>query len=82
MKFLIMPQALDYFEQLDSDDYSVDPEIVCLPPAPGIATYERRRNLWDDLSQNITGEFALSMNYKSKVKEEVCDSQIKKEKKK
>ena len=67
-KFLTAEQALDYFEQLDSDELSDDPEIITLPPEPSIVTDEEdieENNLCSDLLRDVSGEVEISVNSKS-----------------
>lgn len=68
VEFLTEAQALDFIEQLSSDDYLDDPEIVCLPSGPNIVRDEKgvtERNLFNDLFHKIFGGVELFGNFKS-----------------
>lgn len=83
-KFLSVEQALDYFEQLESDDFSDDPEIVILPSEPSIVTDEEdieENNLCNDLLQDVSGEVEISVNFKSTENDENCNVHLKRKKK-
>lgn len=74
-KFLTIQQALDYFQELDSDDYSYDPKIVCLLPDPNVIADEediQENNLGEDFPRDVTGEVELSVNLKSETNQEKC----------
>lgn len=49
-KFLTVQQALDYFDEIDSDEFSDDPEIICLPPEPAEDTDT------EEISENDLGD--------------------------
>ena len=57
-KLLIVDQALEYFNKLDSDKFSADLELICLSPKTSVVTDEdiAENNLCDKIPFNIPGE--------------------------
>lgn len=72
-KFLTVQQALEYFETLDSDEYSNDGSIICLPPDPGVITDEEdiAENdiiLKTDIPNDVCGEVEVCVKKRRKKK--------------
>lgn len=67
-KFLTVQQALAYFDEIESDEFSDDPEIVCLPPEPAVDTGTEELNendLGDLIPIDISGEVEVKIKNES-----------------
>lgn len=73
VKFLTVKQALEYFDTLDSDEYSDDGSIICLPPDPGVVTDEEdiiENDIFHntDIPKDVSGEVEVSFKKRTKKK--------------